>query len=287
VKDAGKSGLLVRTMQPEEMNLAIEWAAAEGWNPGLYDGPVFYATDPAGFFIGLLDGEPIGCISTVAYDRHFGFLGFYIVKPAFRGMGFGLQLWVRGMEHLTDRNVGLDGVPAQIDNYRRSGFELAYRNVRYEGVARTSIEQKGQQIRELTPADLDEVATLDREVFPASRDEFLKAWLALPEGYALGVDDDGVLTGYGVIRGCRIGYKVGPLIAGSETAASGLFQALTSRVEVGAPIFLDVPAVNPPAIALAEANGMTPVFETARMYNRGAPAIRLDKIYGVTTFELG
>ena len=81
--DAKQSSLLIRTMRPEEIELAVEWAAAEGWNPGLYDGPVFYATDPVGFFVGLLDGEPIGCISTVAYGMHFGFLGFYIVKPAF------------------------------------------------------------------------------------------------------------------------------------------------------------------------------------------------------------
>ena len=154
-------------MQPEEMHLAIEWAADEGWNPGLYDGPVFYATDPKGFFIGLLNREPIGCISTVAYDSDFGFLGFYIVKPAFPGMGFGLQLWIRGMEHLAGMNVGLDGVPAQIDNYRKSGFALAYRNVRYEGVARAGTDN-GQRIRELTFADLNEVVILDREVFPAA-----------------------------------------------------------------------------------------------------------------------
>jgi hypothetical protein len=274
-------------MQLEEMDLAIEWAAAEGWNPGLQDGPVFYATDPAGFFIGLLEGEPIGCISTVAYERHFGFLGFYIVKPEFRGKGFGFQLWVRGMEHLRGMNVGLDGVPAQIDNYRKSGFALAYRNVRYEGVARAGTGHKGQRTRELIQAEIDEVVTLDRQVFPAPRDEFLRAWLTLPESYALGLDDGGVLTGYGVIRRCRTGYKIGPLVAGSETAAHTLFQALTSRVEVGAPVFLDVPEVNRPATGLAEENGMTPVFETARMYNKGAPSVRVDKVYGVTTFELG
>jgi GNAT superfamily N-acetyltransferase len=274
-------------MEPGEMDLAIDWAADEGWNPGLHDGPVFYATDPDGFFIGLLDGEPIGCISTVAYDTQFGFLGFYIVRPAFRGRGFGLQLWRRGMDHLGERNVGLDGVPAQIDNYRKSGFALAYRNVRYEGLAAAGSERKGPRIRELIPADVEEVANLDRDVFPASRDEFLRGWLTFPESYAVGVDDDGCLTGYGVIRRCRSGYKIGPLVAGSEMGAHTLFQALMNRVEVGEPVFLDVPEVNRPAVGLAESNGMRPVFETARMYNKRAPKVRLDKVYGVTTFELG
>ena len=73
------------------------------------------------------------------------------------------------------------------------------------------------------------------------RDEFLTRWLTLPESRAVGVDDGGGLTGYGVIRKCRTGYKIGPLVAGSETAAKTLFQALTNRVETGAPVFLDVP----------------------------------------------
>ena len=184
-------------------------------------------------------------------------------------------------------NVGLDGVPAPIDNYRQSGFALAYRNIRFGGLAGGPIDYGGQRIRQLSSADLDYVVSLDREVFPAARNAFLRSWLTLPESHALGLNDDGVLTGYGVIRRCRSGYKIAPLVAGSEPAAHTLFRALTSRVEAGAPVFLDVPEVNKPAIGLAEEYGMTPAFETARMYNEGEPSLRLDKVYGVTTFELG
>ena len=69
--------------------------------------------------------------------------------------------------------------------------------------------------------------------------------------------------------------------------AEVLFHALVGRVDPGAPVFLDVPEVNRSAVSLAERNGMMTVFETARMYNRGKPSLRLDKVYGVTTFELG
>ena len=90
--------LVVRRMAESELNLALEWAAAEGWNPGLHDAECFYAADPEGFFLGeFADGEPIGCVSAVAYDKHYGFLGFYIVKPQYRGRGFGLQLWDAAM----------------------------------------------------------------------------------------------------------------------------------------------------------------------------------------------
>ncbi len=32
---------------------------------------------------------------------------------------------------------------------------------------------------------------------------------------------------------------------------------------------------------------MTSVFETARMYTQHAPEIALDRVFGVTSFELG
>lgn len=44
----------VRRMRREDVDLAIEWAAAEGWNPGLNDAESFFDTDPQGFFIGSL-----------------------------------------------------------------------------------------------------------------------------------------------------------------------------------------------------------------------------------------
>src|SRR5690606_9900185 len=105
--------LQIRALTRDEMSLPIEWAALEGWNPGLHDADCFYAADPDGFLVGELDGEPVGCISAVKYGSEFGFIGLYIVRPEFRGRGFGMQLWRAAMERLAGRNVGLDGVVAQ------------------------------------------------------------------------------------------------------------------------------------------------------------------------------
>lgn len=67
------------------------------------------------------------------YDNSYGFLGFYIVKPEFRGRGYGLKLWQAGLKYLEGCNVGLDGVVEQQGNYMQSGFKLAYGNIRFEG----------------------------------------------------------------------------------------------------------------------------------------------------------
>ncbi|NJN46081.1 MAG: GNAT family N-acetyltransferase [Candidatus Competibacteraceae bacterium] len=270
-------------MSPAELNLAIDWAAAEGWNPGLHDVDAFYATDPSGFFIGKLDREPVAVISAVRYDDQFGFLGFYIVHPEHRGNGYGYQLWQAGMAYLGERNVGLDGVVAEQANYRQSGFQYAYANERYEG--------QGGGVFPVSVVSLDEVPfeqvlAYDTACFTRPRLAFLNRWIRQPQGAALGVLRGDRLAGYGVIRACRRGHKIGPLFADDADAAETLFQALACTVP-DEPLFLDVPRANPEALALVERHRMQPVFETARMYTRGDPGVPVERVFGVTTFELG
>ena len=78
----------IETMRFPEVETVIDWAAGEGWNPGLGDAACFYAIDPNGFFMGVLDGRPIARVSMPIYDEHFAFCGLYIVDPAYRGRGF-------------------------------------------------------------------------------------------------------------------------------------------------------------------------------------------------------
>lgn len=127
------AGLELRTLTRAEIELAVDWAAGEGWNPGLRDVDCFITVDPEGFIGGFLGSEMVSSISVVNYDSVFAFLGFYIVRSPVRGKGYGLATWQAGIAHAGSRAIGLDGVPAQQDNYRRSGFELAYRNARYGG----------------------------------------------------------------------------------------------------------------------------------------------------------
>ena len=120
-------------MRPDEIAIAVDWAAAEGWNPGLADAACFATVDPGGFLIGELDGAPAATISCVNYDARFAFLGFYIVRKDLRGRGHGLRIWNAAIAHAGARVIGLDGVVAQQENYKKSGFSLAYANVRYGG----------------------------------------------------------------------------------------------------------------------------------------------------------
>jgi|SRR6185295_2342012 len=277
--------LNVRTMRPDEIATAVDWAAAEGWNPGLADAACFATVDADGFFIGELDGAPAAMVSCVNYDTSFAFLGFYMVRADLRGRGYGLRLWNSAVAHAGQRVIGLDGVVAQQPNYKKSGFALAYANVRYGG----SLAAPGASAAAttaLTEVPLALVAASDRTVFPAPRTAFLRAWIDAPGHIGRALLRDGCLAAWGVMRPCRTGNKIGPLIADDRAAAETVLAALLT-VRGGGEIFLDVPSINHEAVALAQGLGLAPVFETARMYTGAIPPLQLERVFGVTTFELG
>src|SRR3954452_397140 len=100
--------LTIRTMRPDEISLAVKWAAAEGWNPGLADDACFAAVDPEGFLIGELNGTPAATISCVNYSASFAFLGFYIGREDLRGCSYGPRIWAAAIAHAGPRVIGLD-----------------------------------------------------------------------------------------------------------------------------------------------------------------------------------
>lgn len=280
-----KSQYKIRNMTRQELDIAINWAAKEGWNPGLYDADCFYNTDTKGFFMGFLDDEPISCISAVNYNQDFGFLGLYIVKPEYRGKDYGLKIWNHALEYLKTQNIGLDGVVAQQENYKKSGFKLAYRNVRFQG--RSKKKTGVFRTLPLSTIPFNEILDYDSKLFPTPRSNFLKCWISQPESNSLGIIKNGKLSGFGVIRKCRRGYKIGPLFADDENTAEQLFLALNNLPKIDSDIFLDVPEPNKSALKLVNHHNMKVVFETARMYTKETPKLSLNKVFGVTSFELG
>lgn len=276
----------VRPMTREEFDLVVDWAAEEGWNPGLADAETFFETDPGGYWCGVMNGEMVASISAVKYGADFAFVGFYIVKKGYRGRGYGLELWKRAMESLGNRNVGLDGVVGQRTNYEQSGFRFAYSNARYEGVTRKA-ENLVDGIECVSEDQLEAILSYDAPFFPAGRPLFMQKWLLQSGSTVLASWRDGQPIGYGVIRPCRRGYKIGPLFADNAETAENLFVRLQSTVPSGEPFYLDIPEGNGAALALASKYKMSKVFETARMYTGDFPALPLTRLYGVTNLEMG
>lgn len=276
----------IRGMSRSHLSTAIRWAAREGWNPGLYDLDPLYGIDPEGFFMGWLDEGPVASIACVRYGSDHGFIGLYIVEPPLRRHGLGRALWNAAQEHVKGRVLGLDGVVAQQDNYRRGGFEQAWYNVRYKGRGRETVVQD-RRVVSLSSLPFDRLAAYDAAFHPVPRPAFLRAWIRMPQSHSLGWWEGGELRGYGVVRACRDGYKLAPLCADTPGIAEALFEALCARVPRVEPVFMDVPDCNLQATRLALTQGMEATFPTARMYRGPAPQLALSRLYGLTTLEVG
>ena len=275
---------VIRTMTRADLDLALAWAKAEGWNPGLSDAAAFLAADPDGFLVADIDGVPAASLSIVRFGDRTAFLGLYICRPDMRGHGVGFALWQAGMARLAPNTTGLDGVPTQQGNYARSGFAMAHGNARFSG----RITPSGPDLTTtLEPAQMDAALSLDREITGFDRAAFLRGWLrGDPSRMARVLIRDGDIAGLGVVRACVSGWKIGPLFASDRAAAEAMLDGLAYQVG-GAPISLDVPDPNGDAMASARDRGLVPAFETARMWRGPAPAQDLSRTFGLTTFELG
>lgn len=286
--------LKMRKMTRFEVDELVGWAAREGWNPGLHDAELFWATDPDAFLAAVLDGEVIGGGAITSYNGEFGFMGLFIVRPEFRNQGFGNVLWHARRQRLLDRlqpgaSIGMDGVFDMQSYYAKGGFVFSHRTIRFRAEIPSRPEvspDEEKHIVALADLPVEQVLTYDRSCFPAMRPSFLKGWIAQPDAVALGYRREGKLVGYGVVRRCVEGCKVGPLFADDVQAAEALYARLAGFA-AGGPLFLDAPENNPAAMAFVRRHPMVEVFGCARMYLGHPPSVAHERIFGVTTFELG
>ena len=284
----------IRSMTRSEVDELVAWAAREGWNPGLHDAELFWATDSEAFIAADLNGEMIGGGAITSYHGDFGFMGFFIVQPEYRGRGIGNMLWHARRERLLNRlrpgaSIGLDGVFDMQNYYAKGGFVFSHRNMRFrtEITAHPATSRDGEaNIVPLATVPFDQILDYDRTCFPARRPNFLRAWIAQPEALACGYVRDGKLKGYGVVRRCGEGCKIGPLFADDNRVADALYVHLAGFA-VGGPLFLDAPENNAAAMTFVSKHKMMEVFGCARMYLGGPPVVAHERIFGVTTFELG
>lgn len=281
--------IILRPLTRNEFDMAVQWAADEGWNPGLHDADIFWATDSRGFVGAEYEGRLIGTGSIVAYGREFGFMGFFIIAPELRGSGIGTKLWYYRRDLLLSRldkhkSIGMDGVFNMQSWYAKGGFKFSHRNLRMEGLGKACAPNPEIVQLELIPPT--ELYAYDLPRFGCERRQFLDAWIRMPQGDALGYVNNGRLQGYGVVRKCQTGAKIGPLFADNPAIAESLYLALADSA-VDLPLWLDVPEINDAAMALASRHGMKEVFGCARMYYGEPPSQDWNSIYGITTFELG
>jgi GNAT superfamily N-acetyltransferase len=272
-----------------EVQKLIDWAASEGWNPGLHDAEVFWAADPDGFYGYFLNDQMIAGGSVVSYQGAFGFMGLFLVQPEWRGKGLGKILWKRRREIMMNRlvpgaSIGMDGVVEMQAFYRKGGFEIAFIDERHlrKGESFFSDSRIGLMLETDWPMILE----IDHRCFGFSREAFLFPWLHQPDSFVFTFREADRATGFACMRKTRSGYKVGPLFAPTITEAEELYKACLNKA-IGEWVSIDIPLANPAATDLMRSFGTSLGFSCARMYLGPEPSMAIHQVFGLTTFELG
>ncbi|WGH79501.1 GNAT family N-acetyltransferase [Jannaschia ovalis] len=190
-----------------DLERVLDWAAAEGWNPGLTDAAAFQAADPEGFFLTEAEGEPVAAISVVNHGPAYAFLGLYLVRPEFRGRGIGHALWRHAIRHAGDRTIGLDAVPAQQANYAASGFVASTGTTRWVGrIAST----RAAGVRPVEAVEIPALVAWEGRASGCAKPAYMAPWLRGDAARRTSVvDRDGAIAGFATIRRCRTGARSG------------------------------------------------------------------------------
>jgi ribosomal protein S18 acetylase RimI-like enzyme len=292
----------IRQMTRSELDLCLQWAANEGWNPGLHDAEIFWVTDPQGFFVAEQDGQIIGTGSMVYYSPNLFFLGLFIVPPNLRGNGIGREMFSHWQSHMQQRleladdqspKIGMDGVLAMQPFYKQGGFRLEHQQTRHSimtGAWTKLNPNESVCTRDVAELPFEQVLEFDRLHFGVRRSTFLRQWLQPKDGWTrCVVGADGQITALGTIRRATKGWRIGPLFATGREAADLLLRDLCNRVNQlrSDVVYLDVPQANSDAVALVKKYQMSPEFTCGRMYCGPAPTLPWQQIFGVTSLELG
>lgn len=216
-------------------------------------------------------------------------MGFFIVKPAYRGKGIGRKLWYQRRDTLLKRlsnsaSIGMDGVVSMQPFYSKGGFEIKFRDERYEFIGCKQNYSKNISI--ISEKDYENILYYDKKCFGFEREKFIIPWLKQKEVLTFKYSENNSLRGFVIIRKAIQGYKICPLFADDFEIAAELFKACLDSVQ-GEQLFIDIPVINEDALKLIDEYNGKYIFECARMYYGKSPSLDINKVFGITTFELG
>jgi len=294
------AGITICQMSEEDYNNVVRpWTILENWNPGCFDSQIYFSHPEGRFFYVLKKlNEIVAALLGYAYNSNHATVGCYIVKPGERGRGYGKQLWDCVLNSLCTRyhNVRLYSVPALIAAYQKEGFILENSSIQHwQRVNGSPIAPfHSPNIQVATHQELLAICEYDQSIFPAQRHSLLKALLNLPESSVIysRAPHSGLINGFGAIRLCEEGYRIGPLYADSPSIARELICKLLSSRRPDNMVFMDSHNYNQHAAKLLTNHfhfTHTKEKDCFPMY-RGAPlpmTHNAHKHYGEMALDLG
>lgn len=240
---------------------ATQLKDSAGWNQTTTDWARFLSASPEGCFVAEYRGDVIGTSATIIYEGRFAWIGMVIVGKQYRGQGIGTALLERAIRFLDAQKIPtlkLDATPQGRPLYEKFGFISEYEIERW--ILNRTVKE---DLLENGPTSIEEVLSIDKEVFGADRSRLLRSLAEEAPHLTLVDQQEGKITGYSFGRlGSRADH-MGPWVAHNEDAAERLLNSFLLRSSRGV-VFVDCLRLNPWAVPLVKARG----FELSRPLTR-------------------
>jgi GNAT superfamily N-acetyltransferase len=257
--------MTIRTMRNADIPDAMRLREIAGWNQTRADWQRLLDLEPPGCFVACEGDRVRGTVTTLQYEKRFGWIGMLLTDPGSRRRGMGTSLLRRAISYLEDNGVEairLDGTPMGYPIYQRQGFVDEYEIQRWEGV---STIQKGNGLPPLQASDLNPLCGWDRDLFGAGRGRLIASlWNENPSCSAVD-QSGGEISGYALWRPGTRAWYLGPCLATAAESANRLINTMLSRVP-GDPVFVDVCTRNPWGLDLLRPRGFRFQRSLVRMY---------------------
>jgi len=283
--------LAVRRLERSDLDFAVHLTFKEGWNYTSLEIGRLLELDPEGSFV-YEDGERLGFITSVNYGRT-GVIGHLIVSSKGRGRGIGHLLIEAAIGHMEDAGVDSVLVYSTHDGkriYEKYGFiardDMLCVHIRLQRNHQSGLSPTCPLI---TDRDLDQVVSIDREVFGDDRTRIIRTlYKDSPRG-AFKLERDGRIEGYIFGRPDHIGHDLGPwaCLNGVEGDAQSLFDTAMTSFGEGI-VYMGTFHRNAAAVRILKQMEWDNSW-TIPLMMRGESRYTgdINKVFGIAAFELG
>lgn len=215
-------------------------------------------------------GRVIGTAFACA-QGNYATIGLVIVDDRYQGQGIGRKLMELALEACGTRTAILNATLAGAPLYASQGFVDFGHIQQHQGLALAPATQElaaGERSRPLTEADHTEVIKLANAGSGLDRQSVLNDLFDVVE-HSVGIEHDGHLCAFALLRPFGRGRCIGPVIAQTPEQARHLIAALLAQVP-GAFVRIDIPSDSGLAPWLEEV-GLKQVDTVAQMARGAAP----------------
>jgi GNAT superfamily N-acetyltransferase len=282
--------IIIRRIQPGDLNGAMRLSTDQGWNQTETDWRLIIENPQNSCLLAEYHGKIIGTTAAMNYSNDVAWINMVLVDKEFRGHGISKSLLEKIFTELRHcKSIKLDATPEGKQVYKQFNFidEYSISRMTIDSIKNPSLYPDDELTEPITLNDLSAIIAYDEQVFGANRATLLEALVTEYPQEAWMLKRNHSLAGFALGRAGRRYQQIGPVMASTYTDAQILI-AKSLRESEHKPIVVDVLNDKEDLINWLSTIGFVEQRKFVRMY-RGINPFRgnRDKQYLICGPEFG